>query len=671
MAIAYTDFLQQVVAGVIVPWQNVFVRLVSNNTGTAYISDAATSSLGKFTYATKPPGDSYTVYTGPSNTGPWTATGAASYAVPVVAGENPTFQSLTDLASGPFSPNLPGASSTPTPAGIGTGPFWDYGGEVFNVKAFAAKGDGQYVTDVSMSNGSGIVTSASALFKSTDVGKLAFVQFAGAASITVPTTIASYQSATQVTLAATNASGGNLTNAFMMWMTDDTTAFTNWLNRIKTAPGSRGIIPPGHYGVNGALPSIATPCDIIGSGCTEGFGSLAANPNSVNYPSVPPYLNQCVIWQFATATDVLKLTGAGTTVNLKDFGIAFASLFNNTGHGINVVPPADGGNFDMGPAGSIWDSVKVFGHDGNHYGFRIYNTFYNTFRHMRSYGGGGLFMRGDTTRTQYGNDTFDHLYVVVIVSGSSHGIRLEGNGAGRLNLIAMVRPQSWIYAPATPIPGTSPPTNAQSSFSQDGNVTGLDLFGPDLENNVSGSSNPSGVYAAIRTVGGWGASLDGLVTAAGFAPNLVSENALVLEGNSSTQNADLMRVLQFHGGNQVFGIKGHVFGDGTYFYRSSESPAFASTYTPDCGNAHSKYMTLTGAITVNAPSTTGGPQKGMHLRFFWQQDATGGRVVTYNAIYKTGGAPAFVTTLSTVTIDEFEYDGAAWRIVSRITGQAV
>jgi Right handed beta helix region len=127
VAITYADYLQQTVSGVLSIWQNVFVRLVSNNTGTAYVSDAATDARGKFTFATKPPGDIYTIYTGPSNTGPWTSTGDVGYAVPVVAGENPAFQSTTELSSGPYVATAR--------AGSTDGLVFDTGGGQINIQA--------------------------------------------------------------------------------------------------------------------------------------------------------------------------------------------------------------------------------------------------------------------------------------------------------------------------------------------------------------------------------------------------------------------------------------------------------------------------------------------------------------------------------------------------------
>ena len=107
--------------------------------------------------------------------------------------------------------------------------------------AYGAKGDGQQVNDGAMSTGSAVLTSASGKFASTDVGKPIMVKGAGsAAATTLITTIASYQSPTQVTLTATNASGGNVTNALVFWGTDDTAAINSAVSAAVTYAQTHG-----------------------------------------------------------------------------------------------------------------------------------------------------------------------------------------------------------------------------------------------------------------------------------------------------------------------------------------------------------------------------------------------------------------------------------------------
>lgn len=71
-------------------------------------------------------------------------------------------------------------SSTPqTKTGGLTVPITDKGGQVFNVKAFGAKGDGKKVTDGAMTASSAALSSASAVFTVNDVGKTVGVVGAG------------------------------------------------------------------------------------------------------------------------------------------------------------------------------------------------------------------------------------------------------------------------------------------------------------------------------------------------------------------------------------------------------------------------------------------------------------------------------------------------------------
>ena len=102
---------------------------------------------------------------------------------------------------------------------------------------------------------------------------------------------------------------------------------------------------------------------------------------------------------------------------------------------------------------------------------------------------------------------------------------------------------------------------------------------------------------------------------------------------------------------------------------SETHPAFAAAVTPDATTATIwEPGAATGGVTYNAPTNAA---LGQILIIITTQDATGGRVITYNAIFKTAGAAAIVTTLSTKNIDVFFFDGTNWRLISRMTGQTV
>lgn len=150
------------------------------------------------------------------------------------------------MAFYPFSPS----------SGTGAQP-WQ-----FQPAAYGARGDGQIVTDGAMSTGSAVLTSASGKFTPADAGKLIQVKGAGLVNVTtLVTTIASVQSATQVTLTAANASGGNVTAALVLWATDDTAAINaasaaaqayaaaNGYAQVFSPPTGRGL----YYGIGGPL----------------------------------------------------------------------------------------------------------------------------------------------------------------------------------------------------------------------------------------------------------------------------------------------------------------------------------------------------------------------------------------------------------------------------------
>jgi hypothetical protein len=133
---------------------------------------------------------------------------------------------------------------------------------IFNVAAYAAKGDGRLVTDGAMSSGSPILTSASNEFANVVPGTLVIVKGAGPTGVTtLVTTAASKQSNGQITLNAVNASGGNLTGATVMWATDDTAALQAAINAAVAYAAAHGgaatvFLPAAtgaFYGVGGAL----------------------------------------------------------------------------------------------------------------------------------------------------------------------------------------------------------------------------------------------------------------------------------------------------------------------------------------------------------------------------------------------------------------------------------
>lgn len=133
---------------------------------------------------------------------------------------------------------------------------------VFDVTAaaYGAKGDAQVVGDGAMASGSAVLTSATANWPASVVGKAISVKGAAATGVTtLVTTVASRQSSTQITLSAANASGGNLTGAVVIWGTDDTATIQAAVNAaeayLSTHTYAQVFFPPRPYIVAGALSS--------------------------------------------------------------------------------------------------------------------------------------------------------------------------------------------------------------------------------------------------------------------------------------------------------------------------------------------------------------------------------------------------------------------------------
>lgn len=113
------------------------------------------------------------------------------------------------------------------------------------VKTCGAVADGKVVADAAISSGSAVLTSATGLFTAGDVLKPIVVAGAGTGGADLRTTIASRQSATQVTLAA-NAS--TTVSAFgAMWGTDNGPALQTALDTLATRGGGEITIGPGKF----------------------------------------------------------------------------------------------------------------------------------------------------------------------------------------------------------------------------------------------------------------------------------------------------------------------------------------------------------------------------------------------------------------------------------------
>lgn len=162
-----------------------------------------------------------------------------------------------------------------------------------NVKAFGALGDGFAAPlNASMTGGSSTLTIGTVLqngkgcssFSPSHVGYQIVVPFAGSGSTDLFTTIATYVSATQVTLSVAANQSVHQVDAFW-WPNgrDDTFAIQSAINSAS-ASGARVYIPSGVYPISASLTNSTLLEGIVGDGAQASW--LVSNSASNNHPAL-------------------------------------------------------------------------------------------------------------------------------------------------------------------------------------------------------------------------------------------------------------------------------------------------------------------------------------------------------------------------------------------------
>jgi hypothetical protein len=261
---------------------------------------------------------------------------------------------------------------------------------------------------------------------------------------------------------------------------DNATAIQSAIN-AAVAAGVPLVIPASP---SGGCYKYTAPLTIAGNLTIRGTHVAENWAGGINVPLGSPPLLGSVLCPASNGSDAIDITSASTEVNISDFGILFQTPLSGTGDGIHYVPALN----VQGLSGSVWKNVKVYGHDGNHYGVNLTNPLLDTFISVSTYGGGVFNLYGNsTTSGDYGNCTFVQPYGQVIVGGSANGFNMDASSASRLNLLTFIRPQAitdWVTGVT---PGGNPPTSAQSIWVQKPNVTAVRVIGGDLETNVGSS----------------------------------------------------------------------------------------------------------------------------------------------------------------------------------------
>lgn len=154
-----------------------------------------------------------------------------------------------------------------------------------------------------------------------------------------------------------------------------------------------------------------------------------------------------------------------------------------------------------------------------------------------------------------------------------------------------------------------------------------------------------------------------------YDSNSYQQNALRIRQNSTNNNIQITHSA-YNGafiGTPIKSDSNSIEGNNISFNAqgadSSQSIAYAASITPDPYAGSTKRITLTGALTVNA---TTNHHAGSRMTFIFTQDSTGGRVVTWNAQYKTNWTPT--TTSGKINTIDFRFDGTNWIQVGGVVG---
>lgn len=132
--------------------------------------------------------------------------------------------------------------------------------KVYNAKEYSAAGNGKIVNDGAMTSATATLTSSTASFSSSDVGKVISVNGAGASGVPLTTTILSFGSSTSVTL---NASASTtVSSARVVYGTDDTSAIQACHDAMPSSSGAKMYIPAGVYCITGNISITKSNLDI-------------------------------------------------------------------------------------------------------------------------------------------------------------------------------------------------------------------------------------------------------------------------------------------------------------------------------------------------------------------------------------------------------------------------
>lgn len=519
-----------------------------------------------------------------------------------------------------------------TPAELTTALAGIESGAAFIVTTYGAVGDVQIVSDAAMTSSSAVLTSATAGFETADVGKVIAVPGAGAAGAALVTTIASRQSATQVTLTATAST--TVSGKRAQWGTDSTAAIQAAADAAFAAGGGTVLVPRGNYYANFTIGS-----KVVVQG--EGQASrITAKPG--------------------TSTAVI---GTVQAANSYFYAVNYLQVDGNrergcTGRGIDFQGSNDYYSTDVLAADMApWiDNVLVVfsGSDGIRLGQRESRLT-------------NFYILG-CERGLYIDQTDCRITTGTVGGSSTHGVEVVQSN----NILTAVK---CFYSGRNVLGSAWNATGSGDAFRVSASNTQL--------TGCQGQDN-NGATLNIRT-GGDRTFAQGLVSAGdryGFlviqAASKCTVSGQMIDGSPESTLTDTTVAVSLIGAgatnNKVdvavrvatalttrvdLQSSASLVGNELRFEGDTLGTTTGGTLTPDQYVSRTYAGTLTSNLTVNAPLL---PFAGQRLDFILTQDGTGGRTITFAADYTT----AFTanTAAGATTTVGFVYDGTKWRQVS-------
>lgn len=610
--ITHTDYLLQKATGastlVIVP--GVWVRLLNNSTATNYYSTAVTDAQGAFTHSAIP-GD-YSLYYGPTQTVGGTPTLVnAHYPVPVTAGDDAVFGSITALLSGPYSASaLAGGGDFAGNERLAQGPLID-----ITASAYNAKGDCRWVTDAAITIGTPNMTSATAAFVQADVGKIAIISLAGAGGQELIAPILSVQSGTACTLSI-NATATVSAKAACIG-TDNASRIQLAIN-YQQLNGGRVYVPTGKFLVTnyGGPGAGLIPAPGAGFAFTDSTRDLIMEGDG--------QLNSVLIHGGAFGFD--GLLGYISGPKLSRWVLSDLTLDGNY---VGVAGGVISQDLTGVPALAVlyWPYTTATA--------SVYNGLYHDFFRVRFYRPSAFGTQG-TKGGKFIGCAFEQCGQPI------SGTHIDNIGSGEGD--AIVLGCTWKDSAGNYVDMIDPTGGAGHMLrcifigNESFNHNSGGLYGAGLGSIIIGNrlNNSAGVGGGIGYDGGTHVSMRGKNLVAG---NILDGITVNTSGLSASSYGDLVfgNIASNESPSIPAGFNAFLQGQ-LQFTFTRQSILFGSgTITPDLSQGNVITVgTLTGTLTINSPTNVT-PGQLVFLEF--TQDGTGARAVNWGAFWRGGIQP--------------------------------